>query len=499
LSGSSKQFFFEKKNQKTFGHLASIGGTHVSELHAIKRLHTIIKRQREAHRKGPPASAAERRERLRIIIDMLMVNRMKIRDALTADHGVHPELMTDIIEVNGGIARARQALDQLDIWMAPQPRPLDAGFGNARAWMEHQAKGVIGNMVPWNFPFEIGLGPVAEMFGAGNRVVIKPSELMPASAELLRDMVAANFDEDVLTTVLGGPAVARAFAAAPWDHLLFTGSTQVGREVMRIAAENLTPLTLELGSKSPIIVTRTGLDARAVRSIIGLKLVKSGQVCVSADHVHVPRTHVAEFVERTTAYVRENTPKHSRSPDCTSIVNEQHFTRLQGLIADARAHGADIVIPEQNAAPDSKTRQMPLTLVLGVTEDMRVAREEIFGPVLPIFAYDRIEHVVDRLNRTDKPLTMSIFSQDQSEIDYLIASTTSGGVSVNGAALNTACINLGFGGVGASGMGRHHGIEGFHEFSNKRAMFVRGEEDHIEIIFPPYREAAQAAVAALFL
>ncbi len=464
----------------------------------IDRLSAVLALQRRAQRSAPNVSAATRRDRLQAIIAMVTENRMRIRDALNEDHGVHPELMTDIIEVNGTIARARQALDCLDEWMAPQPRPLDAGFGTAKAWMQPQPKGVIGNMVPWNFPFEIGLGPVAEMFAAGNRVVIKPSEMTPASAQLLRDMVAQHFDEEVLTTVLGGPSVARAFASAGWDHLLFTGSTVIGREVMRLAADNLTPVTLELGSKSPIIVTPTGLDERAVRSIIGLKLVKSGQVCVSADHVHVQRDQVPAFVDLACKYVRSTTPRHSRSPDCTSIINDRHFARLQSLIADARDQGADIIVPEENAAPDSKTRQMPLTLVLRVSETMRVAQEEIFGPILPVFAYDDIGQVIDRLDRTDKPLTLSIFGRDQSEIDRIITSTVSGGVSVNGAALNTACINLGFGGVGASGIGRHHGIEGFHEFSSPRAMFVRGEEDHIEVIFPPYREAAQAAVAMMF-
>jgi coniferyl-aldehyde dehydrogenase len=464
----------------------------------IARLSSVLVRQRSAQRAAPNVPAAKRRDRLQAIIAMVTANRMRIREALNADHGVHPELMTDIIEVNGAIARARQALECLDDWMAPQPRPLDAGFGTARAWMQPQPKGVIGNMVPWNFPFEIGLGPVAEMFAAGNRAVIKPSELTPASAQLLRDMVAQYFDEDVLTTVLGGPPVARAFASAGWDHLLFTGSTDIGREVMRLAAETLTPLTLELGSKSPIIVTPTGLDERAVRSIIGLKLVKSGQVCVSADHVYVQRSQVPAFADLVRAYVRSTTPRHSRSPDCTSIINSRHFARLQSLIADARDQGAEIIVPEENAAPDSATRQMPLTLVFGVTETMRVAKEEIFGPILPVFAYDDIGQVIERLDRTDKPLTLSIFGRDQAEIDRIIACTVSGGVSVNGAALHTACINLGFGGVGVSGMGRHHGVEGFHEFSSPRAMFVRGEGDHIEVIFPPYREAAQAAVAAMF-
>ena len=245
----------------------------VSEQGEIERLHDVIARQRKAHRADPAPSAAVRRERLRAIIQVVAANRMKIRDALMEDHGSHPVVTTDLVEVSGSMARAQQALDQLDVWMAPEPRPVDASFGDARIWMEPRAKGVIGNMVPWNFPFEIGLGPVAEMFAAGNRVVVKPSELTPHSAQLLRDMIATAFDPDVMTTVLGGPAVAKAFAAADWDHLLYTGSTAVGRDVMRVAAERLTPLTLELGSKSPVILTETGVTARAVQSIIGLKMV----------------------------------------------------------------------------------------------------------------------------------------------------------------------------------------------------------------------------------
>ena len=480
------------------GHHVVTGDHQQIESAEIARLGDIIARQRRAHRVGPVASKQVRRDRLRAIIDILTANRMKIRDALNADHGVHPELMTDLVEVAGGIARARQALEQLDSWMAPQPRPVEAGFGGARAWIEFQPKGVIGNMVPWNFPFEIGLGPVAEMLASGNRVVIKPSELTPSCAQLMREMVAQAFEEEVVTTVLGGPRVAREFAAADWDHLLFTGSTAVGREVMRLAADKLTPVTLELGSKSPIIVTPSGLDERCVRSIIGLKLVKSGQVCVSADHVHVPRAQITAFVDLASSYIRHATPAHSRSRDCTSVINDRHFARLGDLIEDARAKGADIIVPEQDAVTDPASRRMPLTLILGVTETMRVAQEEIFGPVLPIFAYDDLSDVIDRLQCTDAPLTMSIFSHDQQEIDRIVGATVSGGVSVNGASLNTAVISLGFGGVGASGMGRHHGVEGFREFSNSRSMFVRGEEDHAEIIFPPYGEAAETAVAALF-
>lgn len=460
-------------------------------------IETAIARQRAAHRADPSPGVATRRRRLSALIAMLRDNRARIRAALTEDFGVHPPIMSDLIEIAGGIGRAQYAIDHLDAWIAAEARDVDASFGAATARMEWQPKGVVGNMVPWNFPFEIGIGPLAEMLAAGNRVIVKPSELTPACGALLAKMVAAAFDPDEVTVIEGDQTVGEAFAAASFDHLLFTGSTAVGKAVMRAAAARLTPLTLELGSKSPAILTPSGVDQRAVESIIGLKLAKSGQVCVSADHVFVPADQLDRFIDLARGYFTERAPGFTRSGDCTAIISDRHVDRLQALLADAVAKGGRAIVLEDGAAPSVATRQMPLTLVTGVTPAMRIAQEEIFGPILPVISYTALDDVVAALWAADKPLSIYIFGQDQSEIDGLIARTVSGGVTVNGAALNTACISLGFGGVGASGFGRHHGVEGFREFSNHRAVFVRGPADHADIIFPPYGASAAAAAEAV--
>lgn len=460
---------------------------------------TALEACRAAFLRAPLTQLADRKDRLRALAAVTIANRQKIRDALRADYVHHPDALSDIVECAAVPARCHQAIEQLDNWAAPEERPLDANvFGTARAYMAWQAKGVVGNIVPWNFPFELGLSPLAEILAAGNRAVIKPSELAPACADLLAEMIAATFDADEVTTVIGGPDVAEAFAAAPWDHLLFTGSTANGRRVMALAAPNLTPLTLELGGKCPVVIGSGGLSRRTIESILGLKLAKAGQICVTADHVLVPRDRMDELVAAMRAYSAEVTPGFSRSPSVTGIISDRHFDRVAGLVEDARAKGATIVDLEDDAADDRPGRRMPLRLVVDPPVGARVRDEEIFGPVLPVLPYDGIDEAIAIINAGDSPLGIYVFSEDQAEIDAVIARTRSGGVTINGAALHSASPNLGFGGVGASGFGRHHGIEGFRGFSNHRAILVRGPVDATDIIFPPYGADKQAAADMAF-
>lgn len=453
---------------------------------------------RAAFLKSPNPSLDHRKERLRALADMTVRNRQRIRDALRADYVHHPDTLSDFVEVAAVPARCHQAIDQLEIWAAPEPRPLDtAMFGAAKAWMEWQPKGVIGNIVPWNFPFELGLSPLAEILAAGNRAVIKPSELAPASADLLAEMIAETFDADEVTAVLGGPDIAEAFAAAPWDHLLFTGSTENGRRVMALAAPNLTPLTLELGGKCPVVIGSGGVNRRTIQAVLGLKLAKAGQICVTADHILVPRARIGEMVDAIRAYAAEELSGFSRGDSVTGIISERHFDRVAALVEDAQALGAEIVALD-DAPDDRATRRMPLRLIIDPPATARVRTEEVFGPILPILPHDGIDDAIRQINAGGSPLGIYIFSDDQAEIDAVIARTRSGGVTVNGAALHSASPNLGFGGVGASGFGRHHGIEGFRSFSNHRAMLVRGPEDATDLIFPPYGPTEAAVADAAF-
>jgi len=348
---------------------------------------------------------------------------------------------------------------------------------------------VIGNIIPWNFPFDIGVGPVIEMLAAGNRVILKPSDYTPACGALLAEIVAAAFDPAIVHVAVGGVDLARAFAALPWDHLLYTGSPGVGREVMTAAAANLTPVTLELGGKCPAILTPGSVTAANVGSIVGTKTIKNGQMCVSVDYCLVPRADLETFVDLARAHMASTAPDYSRSSNCTGIVSLRHLDRLEGMLDEARQHQTRIVPLEDDGIVDRATRRMPISLVVDPAPDLTLMKEEIFGPILPVLPYDDLDAAVATVNAGDRPLGLYVFGDDASAIEQVLTTTTSGGASVNACALQGALPSLGFGGSGTSGMGRHHGIEGFREFSNQRGVVVRGTGDMIDAFYAPYDKA----------
>ena len=462
---------------------------------ALVELKEMVARQRQAFQADPSPSLQERKELLGALAGMLIGHRMQIEDALNSDFGVHPRLAADLIEVLGPAGRAGYAIEQLEAWMAPEPRWTDPTlFGSGRAFVQTQPKGVIGNIVPWNFPFDLSVGPLVEMLAAGNRVVIKPSEYAPACGELLRDMIRTTFDRDRVDVAIGGVELAKAFAHVRWDHLLYTGSTAVGREIAKAAAEQLVPVTLELGGKCPAIIAEDSIDRETVKQLLGTKAVKNGQMCISVDYCLVPRARLEQVASLAAEYIREAMPDYSRSEGCTGIISERHFQRLQRLLDEAHEKGCDVRALEPATEPNARTRQMPLTLVIDPPDDLALMQEEIFGPILPIKPYDNLEEAIEHINGTERPLALYAFAKDEALADDLLSRTTSGGACLNAAAVHGALPSLPFGGVGHSGLGRHHGIEGFREFSNLRAVFVRGEGDLIETFAPPYGPAAQAVV-----
>ncbi len=466
---------------------------------AIAELHEMVARQREAFLADPFSSLAERQALLGALAGMLLGHRAQIEEAMSSDFGVHPRLAADLIEVLGPAGRAGYAAEQLSTWMAPEPRWTDPNlFGSGRAFVQPQPKGVIGNIVPWNFPFDLSVGPLVEMLAAGNRVVLKPSEYAPACGELLREMIRATFDGDRVDVVLGGVELARAFARVRWDHLLYTGSTSIGREIAKAAAEQLVPVTLELGGKCPAIITEDSIDRESIKQVLGTKAVKNGQMCISVDYCLVPRERLEEFAQLAVEYVRESMPGYSESEGCTGIISTRHLERLEALLDDARERGCDVRPLEEGAQPDRATRQMPLSLVIEPADDVALMQEEIFGPILPVKAYDRLDEAIDRVNSGERPLALYAFAKDEKVADDILRRTTSGGACVNAAAVHGALPSLPFGGSGHSGFGRHHGIDGFREFSNLRAVFVRGDGDVIEAFVPPYGPAAQAVVDGAF-
>jgi coniferyl-aldehyde dehydrogenase len=357
---------------------------------------------------------------------------------------------------------------------------------------------VVGNIVPWNFPFDLSVGPLIEMLAAGNRVIIKPSEYTPACAELLREMVRASFDRDRVDVAVGGLELARAFTHVRWDHLLYTGSPAIGREIAKAAAEQLVPVTLELGGKCPAIIADDSVDAESIKQVLATKAIKNGQMCISVDYCLVPRERLEEFAAVAADYAREQMSGYCDSESCTGIVSSRHLERIQLLLEDAHARGCDVRSLGEGAAPHPDTRQLPISLVIDPPADLALMQEEIFGPILPIKAYDTLDEAIEHVNAGERPLALYVFTKDERTADDVLRRTTSGGACVNAAAVHGALAQLPFGGIGQSGSGRHHGIEGFREFSNPRGVFVRGEGDLIEAFAPPYGPTAQAVVDAAF-
>ena len=465
---------------------------------AIAALHDAFKAQKRAFLAHPYPTYDERIAHLGALIGMLAANRTRISKALADDFGSHPAAASDLIEVLGPMSRAQYAMGRLDHWMATDERDMDpALFGTARASVRQQPKGVVGNIVPWNFPFDLGVGPLVEMLAAGNRVIIKPSDYTPACAEILRETIADTYAPDHVTVVVGGLELARTFPTLRWDHLLYTGSPHVGREVMLAAAKNLVPVTLELGGKCPAIVTDDAVDEATVANILGTKMIKNGQMCISVDYVLVPRAKVDTFVSLAKDFMATNVADYSKQADCTGIISERHLDRLLSMARQARDAGYDVVELEKDGTVDRATRRMPLSLVVNAGNELDVMREEIFGPLLPVIAYDSLDEAIARVNAGERPLGLYVFGKDETITGRVLTETTSGGACVNVCAMQGALPSLGFGGSGTSGMGRHHGIEGFREFSNPRGVVVRGTTgDLVGAFAPPYATAAAIADAA---
>ncbi|WP_394834798.1 aldehyde dehydrogenase family protein [Pendulispora rubella] len=458
---------------------------------AIAHLHQAFAAQKAAFVRCLYPSIDERRGHIAALIRMITSHRARIKEALRADFSVHPEAFSDLAEVLGVVTRAMYAAENVAVWAADEERFTDPSiFGSARATIRRRPKGVIGNIVPWNFPFDLSLGPLVEMLAAGNRAIMKPSEYTPACGEVLREMIAATFAPDHVTVVAGGVDLARAFCNMRWDHLLYTGSPAIGREVAKAAAQNLVPVTLELGGKSPVLLHDDAITAENVAQILGAKAIKNGQMCISTDYCLVPRARVPDFVRHARAHMLERMPGYSRSDDCAGIISERHLDRLVGMLAEARTRGCEVITLENDAQVDRATRRMPLSLVLDPPEDLALMQEEIFGPILPIKSYDSLNEAIDYVNGRERPLALYVFAADEQVAEDILGRTISGGACINACAAHGAVPSLGFGGIGESGTGRHHGIDGFREFSNPRGVFVRGKGDLFDAFTPPYGEMA---------
>ena len=462
------------------------------------RLYAVLESQRSAFDQEMNPAIEVRKDRLARLAAMGESNAARIVEAISADFGQrssHETQMAELVLVGGTIRHAQRHLRG---WMKARRMPTALHYRPGRNRLLRQPLGVVGIVAPWNYPYQLALAPAVAAIAAGNRVMIKPSELTPQFSELLARMVAERFAEDELAVVTGDAQTGKAFCELPFDHLFFTGSTAVGRMVAQAAAKNLTPVTLELGGKSPAILDPSSDLATAAPRLAFGKLLNAGQTCIAPDYAFVPRDRIDAFVEQMQRSVAKLYPSLAANPDYTSIVNERHFSRLQGLLEDAKAKGARIVtINPAGETFDPAKRKQPPVLVLGATPDMRLMQEEIFGPILPVLAYDKIEEAIAYINRHDRPLALYWFGSDAANRDQVLARTISGGVTLNDCIWHIAQEDQPFGGVGASGTGSYHGEWGFRTFSKEKPVFIQPRLNGMFLMYPPFGRTFERMLALL--
>ena len=452
----------------------------------------VLEKQRVAHTAARPEPLELRKDRIRRAMNLLKINADELNRAMAADFGNRSPVQSMITDIAGTVGFGKYCLKNVDNWAKADKRHVQFPLGllGARAEVRYEPKGVIGILSPWNFPVNLTFGPLMQVFAAGNRAMIKPSEFTERTSEAMARMVAECFDEDECAVFTGSPEVAQAFSALPFDHLVFTGSTQTGRKVMQAAAENLVPVTLELGGKSPVFMGRSADFAKAGERVALGKMMNAGQICLAPDYLYVPEDKADEAVHGVWRATAQMYPTLLDNEDYASVVSDRHFERLQGLVEDARDKGAEVieVNPGNENFSGSNARKMPLTILKHVTDDMKAMQEEIFGPVLPVKTYTTIDEAVRYVNAHDRPLGLYYFGEDSREREKVLAQTISGGVTVNDVVFHVSMEDLPFGGVGPSGMGSYHGVEGFREFSHARSVYTQPKIDVAKLagLKPPY-------------
>ncbi|MDI4635325.1 coniferyl aldehyde dehydrogenase [Pelomonas sp. V22] len=448
-----------------------------------ERLHLRLEQQRLAFNAERMPSYAVRRDRLRRLIAMTEQNAEALAAAMSRDFGHRARqesLLTDVFTVGAG---ARHALKHLRGWMAEKRVSTSLMYLPASNRLLPQPLGVVGIVAPWNYPYYLAMNPALSALAAGNRVMIKPSELTPETSALMARMVAEHFSPEEMTVVTGDAEVGRAFTELPFDHLFFTGSTQVGRLVAQAAARQLTPVTLELGGKSPAVIDKSADIALTAERLAFGKLLNAGQTCVAPDYLLVPRSLVEPLTAAILASMRKMYPTLDANPDYTGIVSPRHHARLHALLEDAKAHGARLL---QSHEEQPQSRKIVPTLVLDVNAEMAIMREEIFGPLLPVVAYDTLDQAIAYVNQGERPLALYWFGSDKASQQQVLAHTHAGGVTINDCIFHLGQEDQPFGGVGASGIGACHGEWGFRTFSKLKPVFRQARFAGTKLLFPPY-------------
>ena len=465
----------------------------------LQEMESVLKLQKKLHIEEGPASIELRKDRLNRCISMLKEYSDEIIEALQKDFGNRDPKASFFTEIVSTIGVLEHAIKNIDKWTKDEKRPsnvnqpffirLMMGFLGSKSYIKYQPLGTIGVISPWNFPVNLVLAPLAGIFAAGNRTMIKPSELTPATSEVTKKMFEAYFDKSEAAVFTGDAEVGAAFSALPFDHLLFTGGTQIGKKVMKAASENLVPVTLELGGKSPVIVDEDANLSEVAKKVMRGKTMNAGQICLAPDYLMLPKGKGKEFADASSDAIGEMFKDLKYNDDYTSVINERHYDRINELVSDAKEKGAEVVQinPADEDFEQQELHKIPPTIVLNPTEDMKIMQEEIFGPVLPVKEYDDFEETVNYVNSKDRPLGLYLFSKDKNKEKKVLDNTTSVGVTLNDVIWHIGQEELPFGGVGPSGTGSYHGYDGFKEFSHAKAVYKQFSADLMAQMMPPYK------------
>ncbi len=460
-----------------------------------QRLGKLFDLQKSASTEHPFPSYKERIKSLKALKKQLQRYQDLMAEAISQDFGGRATAESKMVDIMGSVFEINHALSHLKSWMQPVRRSTELLFITNSLTIEYQPKGVVGVIVPWNFPLYLALGPLVAALAAGNRVMIKMSELSPKTTEALKQALAEVFDESQVAVVGAELTDPNLFTELPFDHLVFTGSPKVGKMVMKTAAANLTPLTLELGGKSPAVVSRSASLPDAAKRLAHGKAFNSGQVCLSPDYAFVPNESLEEFTSLIKQEFQKLYPVTGGNEGYTSVISDAHFERLEDNLKDAESKGAEVI----SCGPSGETRQMPLHLVLNPTEDMRILKEEIFGPLLPIISYETFTEVLDYITNHPRPLALYSFGHDKKERRLLLQNTHSGGVTINDWGWHAMNHDAPFGGIGNSGMGSYHGIEGFQQLSHGKSIFKKHRFFPVGLFYPPYTTWVQKLAIGFFL
>lgn len=447
----------------------------------------ILNAQRHAFLTQDVPNLKARKANLAKLKAAVLKYRSQLQQAISEDFGNRSHHETDVMELVGVIQSIDYLTAHLRRFMKTERRHVSLFYRSAKAHVEYQPKGIIGIMAPWNYPVSLTLIPLATALAAGNRAMLKPSELTPRTSDVLHNMLSEIFHPDEVVVILGGPEVGAAFSHLAFDHLFFTGSTPVGHKVMEAASRNLVPITLELGGKSPVIVAEGHVNTRTVKSIVYGKLSNSGQTCVAPDYALIHENDLEAFIHEYDATVRSFYPDGPTTKDYSSIVNERHYQRLTGLLEDAKQNNAQVIsvgIKPESAA--ERTRTIAPTLVVGAKDDDAIMQEEIFGPILPIRTYRTLDETIDYINARPRPLALYYFGEKDADCEKVLKRTTSGNVGINNTIIHVAQDDLPFGGVGASGMGSYHGIEGFRSMSHAKGVFEQERLNFPSLLHAPF-------------